>query len=74
MEAYQKRVIDECRELEDKLQKLLEFSATQIFLDLSDEEREMLLRQKQIMLAYTKVLHERINYWKILEQSAQPVL
>jgi hypothetical protein len=61
LQPHQKRVVDEERELCDKLQKLLEFIETDTFRDLVDAEQLRLLLQLTYMDLYCKVLRARIE-------------
>ena len=60
MQPHQQRVVDEHAELETRLDKLAEFTATPTFEALPDAEQERLLRQSGIMIQYSDVLAERI--------------
>ncbi len=61
MIPYQKRVIDEKAELDDKLAKLNAFFPTAVFAALERHERELLLRQSTYMSMYADVLRQRIG-------------
>jgi hypothetical protein len=60
MEAYQKRVVDEKKELDGKLERLRKFSHGDIFSKLPEVEQERLGRQMNLMADYSGVLGERI--------------
>jgi len=60
MMDYQQRVIDEKRELDEKLGKLLAFFQQDMFLGLSEAERSRLRNQARFMDGYSAVLEERI--------------
>lgn len=61
MKPHQLRVIEESRELKERLTKLLAFiSENPIFLDLSIYERDRLRRQSEAMQTYANILNERI--------------
>lgn len=60
MLPYQQRVIDENRELGEKLAKLLAFFQTPAFVELSEAERSRLRNQARFMDGYAAVLEERI--------------
>jgi hypothetical protein len=65
MEAYQQRVIDEKRELDEKLTKLKAFITDgDRFFQVPELERERLVRQLQHMADYSSVLRERIVAFK----------
>ena len=61
IELNQGRVVEEKRELDEKLKKLQEFFANPIYAELSDAEQERLKRQKRYMSGYSNVLGERIQ-------------
>ena len=59
---HQQRVIDERRDLTEKLHKLILFFDTPIFRnDLEEAERVRLREQKMFMTIYRDILTERIN-------------
>jgi hypothetical protein len=59
-QPHQQRVLDEKAELDKKIIKLDEFIKTsQIFAELPDEERELLIRQKSCMSEYSEILGAR---------------
>ena len=60
MEAYQKRVVAEKKELDGKLNKLVEFLDSDKFGNLPPEERTRMIRQSEIMKEYSDILGERI--------------
>lgn len=60
MEAYQERVVQEERELREKMQKLEAFFGTEIFKGLPQDEQKRLNRQYSYMSGYREVLEERI--------------
>lgn len=60
MAPYQERVIAEKAELDEKLQKLVAFSETEIFNGLPEDERERLHQQAEYMQLYSDVLGKRI--------------
>ena len=61
MEDYQKRVIQEQKELEDKIYKLQEFIISDKFDNIKDkDEKNRLIKQSDIMMKYNKILNERI--------------
>lgn len=61
MEAYQERVVEEKRELDEKLGKLLDFICTARFLALPPNERARMAFQRLSMKSYSEVLGERIE-------------
>lgn len=60
MEAYQTRVIEEKKELDDKISRLQPFINGERFMSLSVEEQHRMLRQFVLMEKYSAVLGERI--------------
>lgn len=57
---YQRRVISEKRDLDEKLAKLLAFFQSDNFKSLNDAERSRLRNQARFMDGYSAVLGERI--------------
>ncbi len=60
MQPHQQRVLDEKRELDEKISKLIQFFPAGTFLVLPRAEQERLRRQETVMLAYSDILGERI--------------
>jgi hypothetical protein len=60
MQPHQARVVNEKKELDDKLSKLRTFFTGQLFAGLPEDERTRLLRQEKAMHEYSDVLGERI--------------
>ena len=61
MEAYQERVVEEKRELDEKLAKLDAFMNTERFTALSVGEQVRMTLQRSLMHYYSEVLDERIE-------------
>jgi hypothetical protein len=61
MQAFQQRVVDEKKELDDKIAKLETFSEGPIFGGLSEAEQGRLSKQVEYMQMYSDVLGERIT-------------
>ena len=62
MEAYQLRVVEEKKELDDKIEKLDDFISSKGFLkNVSSTQQDLLLLQHQWMSNYSKVLELRIQ-------------
>lgn len=62
MSPYQKRVIDEKNDLDDKLEKLEQFIETNAgFQDLAIFDQELLNLQCTHMQEYSQILGQRIN-------------
>lgn len=60
LKPFQQRVVDEKRELDEKLARLTNFVSTETFLDLPKAEKDRLNRQHEAMIDYSQVLAERI--------------
>jgi hypothetical protein len=61
MEPHQQRVIDEHKELQEKLAKLIVFTQSPIYGNLDNAEQLRLSRQAKYMELYLSVLEERIT-------------
>lgn len=64
MLPHQERVVEEKKQLDEKLDKLTEFLKTDTFKNLNEYERERLERQHEYMTGYSDVLAERIVHFK----------
>ena len=60
MQPFQQRVVDEKRELDDKIHKLHAFVGGTIFAALPDDERSRMSIQLQHMAGYSDILGQRI--------------
>lgn len=60
MEAYQKRVVEEKAQLDERLGKLGTFLEGETFRKLSARDKYLLERQKEVMQSYSEVLGARI--------------
>lgn len=60
LQPHQQRVVDEKRELDERLEKLNAFFRTPAFHGLEGAEQGRLGRQAGIMMQYSAVLAERI--------------
>jgi hypothetical protein len=61
MQPHEQRVVEEKRELDERLNKLLMFiGANPLFKELTERERARLEHQAGIMNEYSRVLKERI--------------
>lgn len=69
LQPHQQRVVDENKELGDRLAKLLAFFQSPIFLKLSEAERSRLRNQARFMDGYAAVLEERIEAFNICESA-----
>ena len=62
MEEYQLRVVEEKKELDNKIEKLDDFiSSKGFFINVSSTQQDLLLLQHQWMSNYSKVLELRIQ-------------
>lgn len=61
MSNFFTRLIDECTELEDKIEKLRSFALTQQFNDLNEANKALLILQGEIMNSYHTCLQQRIR-------------
>jgi hypothetical protein len=61
MMLHQSRVLDEKRDLDERLQKLVAFIGTPTWLSLDRQERDRLSWQRHHMEGYSRILHERIE-------------
>lgn len=64
MQPYQERVVQEKKELDEKLAKLDAFGRTEQYTLLPVDEQGRLNRQHSIMEQYSQILQERINNFK----------
>jgi|GEM_PF-1620193 len=60
LQPHQQRVVDEKRDLDERLAKLVAFFNTPIFAGLDEEERQRLEHQAAAMQEYSTILGERI--------------
>ena len=60
MQDYQLRVVEERKQLSEKLEKLEQFLLGNAYLNLPGAEQNRLVRQTLIMVDYRDVLDERI--------------
>ena len=60
LQPHQQRVVDEKRELDEKLAKLDTFGRSEFFKTLPEAEQGRLNRQHSLMEQYSAVLGERI--------------
>ena len=61
MEEYQQRVVTEKDDLKIKIDNLLRFLDSEIFLKMEDVEKTRLREQKKVMEKYHGILVDRIN-------------
>ncbi len=63
MQPHEQRVVDEKKELDEKLTKLTAFFSGKIFSTLPLDEQERLKQQSEVMEKYSNILHERITHF-----------
>lgn len=61
MLPFQQRVVEEKKELDDKLQKLSLFFDTPVYASLDSAEQERLQKQEVAMITYSEILGDRIR-------------
>ena len=64
MQPHEQRVVDEHKDLDEKLDKLIDFVAGEFFAGLPEVDRILLLTQKDQMFCYLNTLHSRIERFK----------
>jgi len=60
MQEFQKRVFEEKKALDDKLNRLNLFIGSEMFNELPDKDQMLLRRQENLMELYSDALAERI--------------
>uniref|UniRef100_A0A6M3KZ55 Uncharacterized protein n=1 Tax=viral metagenome TaxID=1070528 RepID=A0A6M3KZ55_9ZZZZ len=64
MEDYQKRVIEEKKELDSKIERLRAFMASDYFNNgIPSDEQKRMRRQELIMELYSEVLSDRMEHF-----------
>ena len=61
VDTYQQIILDEKKELDEKIQKLKSFLDKDLFKSLDEFERKLLKSQFSIMSIYSNILESRIN-------------
>ena len=61
MQPFVERMIEEYKELSERLKKLIAFIKTDKFAALAEEQRKLLEEQREAMLQYKRVLGQRIE-------------
>lgn len=61
MEDYQIRVVEEREELQEKINKLVAFNASDAFKKIDTDQRSLLKCQLLAMETYNQILKERID-------------
>lgn len=64
MQAHEQRVVDEFKDLVDKLGKLVAFIDSDTFTSLPEEDRRLLVLQSASMATYIYILEQRIDRFK----------
>jgi len=65
LQPWQQRVIAEKEEVDQKVQKLAAYLASEAVEMTSPQERELLDRQLDVMTSYRSILSERITSWNL---------
>ena len=60
---FAERIVEERKELKDKIQRLENFMETEEHKNITEYEQDMLRSQLDIMLEYEDTLTARINYY-----------
>lgn len=73
MELYdwQVRVVEEHDQLNERINKLIDFTKTDTFKNLPSSEQNRMIRQRIIMRQYLEVLKERIQNFR--DKKDEPV-
>lgn len=61
MQPFVERMIEEYKELSERLKKLIAFTKTEKFTELAEEQHKLLDEQREAMSHYKKVLGKRIE-------------
>lgn len=61
MQPFVERMMEEYKELSERLKKLVAFTKTEKFAELAEEQRKLLEEQREAMSHYKKVLGQRIE-------------
>jgi len=62
MKVYQQRVVEEKKELDEKISKLIVFiDHSSSYLTMDDQDKELLGKQLDAMRDYSKILGDRIS-------------
>lgn len=67
MQPHQKRVIDEKKDLDTKIEALSTFIGTPTYHTLSHEDQFLLRRQLVAMSEYSAILRERIDLFGMVD-------
>lgn len=63
LQPHEQRVVDEKKELDEKLTKLNAFFSGSIFQTLPQDEQGRLKLQSEVMERYSNILQERITHF-----------
>ena len=61
MNEWQERLVAELSQVSDRIDALAEFIASDVYSDLADIDRKLLSRQLDYMIAYQRILEQRID-------------
>ena len=61
MQPFVERMIEEYKELSERLKKLISFTKTDKFAELAEEQRKLLEEQREAMSQYKRILGKRIE-------------
>lgn len=64
MTTAKERVVEERKELNIKIDKLIEFRTTAIYESLSKQMQDLLLKQEVVMQEYLDILDARLKCWE----------
>jgi len=64
IQPYQQRMIDELKELQERLTKLLVFLGDEVFTKLPTKEKALLVAQATTMRRYAGILDRRIKQFR----------
>jgi hypothetical protein len=67
MQPHQKRVIDEKKELDDKIEALTNFIGTPTYHSITHQDQFLLRRQLVAMSEYSAILRERIDLFGMVD-------
>ena len=61
MNEWQERLVAELSQVSDRIDALAEFIVSDVYSDLADIDRKLLSRQLDYMIAYQRILEQRID-------------
>lgn len=71
MQDYQRRVINELQELDEKRSKLDSFLGCTASVQIEPKGRQLLEEQLQVMNRYSAILHERISLFGLTPEQIE---